>query len=270
MFKTKVGQCLNHVLLYSKGRNTRSFSWCDITESGFLSSLIYCQGGIFPSHAPINWLALNYWKTWGRSFSWQQPRHLVERGAFHWQHGSGYWSIFVYECVVAPSQQTLWSQHWTIPPHGGDSRAQDACSCFEGRRKECDPNEECWSSNFVHGCGHSFSFSFLMRRCWVRPTCPPPHTHTHTHFGWKLCECVCEPHIELHHQGVDSRQDVDRRLFGNKMKNESNPIECESGGGIVDEAKGNKCKGCEWLIRTFSLIYIYIYIYVVCYLSLCA
>ena len=56
--------------------------------------LIYCQeGGIFPSQAPINWLAFDYWKTWGRSFSWQQPRHLVERGAFHWQHGSGHWSI---------------------------------------------------------------------------------------------------------------------------------------------------------------------------------
>lgn len=33
--------------------------------------LIYCQeGGIFPSQAPINWLAFDCWKTWGRSFSW--------------------------------------------------------------------------------------------------------------------------------------------------------------------------------------------------------
>jgi hypothetical protein len=47
-------------------------------------------------------------------------------------------------------------------------------------RKECDPNEECWSSNFVNGCGHSFSFSFLMRRCCTRSTRPPPHTHTLT------------------------------------------------------------------------------------------
>jgi hypothetical protein len=48
-------------------------------------------------------------------------------------------------------------------------------------RKECDPNEECWSSNFVNGRGPSFSFAFLMRRCWARPTRPPPPTHTY--FG---------------------------------------------------------------------------------------
>ena len=245
--------------LYLKGRNTRSFSWCDITESGFLRSRILPRRNLpLGSLESTGWHSILKRRDGGVLVG---NNHVIslKREAFYWQHQSGHWSI-----VFAAASLLRHSRHFghNIEQFHLMAATRKPKMPVAGLKEGGERVRPPWRMLQLRlwvVVAIPFSFSSWCEGAGQGPRVNPTHTHT----LWLKTMRVCEPHIELHHRGVDSRQDVDRSLFGNETKRNESKRMWVRGIVLLMRQRVIKCKGCEgeWVIRTFSPSLIYTYIW---------